>query len=111
MDRIEKYRQLIEQVLNEYASLSEPDETVQTIPVFDRQHDRYLLIVNGREMGRRVHFCLAHLEIINEKVWIYYDGTEIGFGNQLLAAGIPKEHIVPAFMSPEMRQYTEFAIA
>ena len=81
------------------------------MPVFDSENDRYLLMEIGRENGKRIHFCLVNLEIKNEKVWLHYDGTEAAFGQQLLENGVLKSDIVPAFMSPEMRKFTEYAVA
>lgn len=81
------------------------------MPVFDGENDRYVLMVIGRENGKRIHFCLVNLEIKNGKIWIHYDGTEANFGQQLLDNGVSKSDIVPAFMSPEMRKYTEYAVA
>jgi hypothetical protein len=31
------------------------------------------------------------VDIINNKIWIQYDGTEQGIAGDLLAAGIPKD--------------------
>ena len=45
------------------------------------------------------------------KLTIQYDGTEYGVAQELLDAGVPKEHIVLAFYTPQMRQYTELAAA
>ena len=47
-----------------------------------------------------VHGSLVHLDIKGGKVWIQRDGTEHGVA-QLLEAGVPKDHIVLAFRSPE----------
>lgn len=111
MDKLENYRQLIRQILTDYVEFAGSDKSTETVPVFDREHDRYLLMEIGRENGKRIHFCLVNLEIKNEKIYIHYDGTEANFGEQLLENGVPKTDIVPAFMSPEMRKFTEFAIA
>lgn len=111
MGKLKKYRQIIRKILTDYAKFSESDKSSQTVPVFDSENDRYLLMEIGRENGKRIHFCLVNLEIKNEKVWIHYDGTEANIGQQLLDNDIPKSDIVPAFMSPEMRKYTEFAVA
>lgn len=111
MDKLEKYRQIIRQILTEYVNFSGSDKSTQTVPVFDNENDRYLLMEIGRENGKRIHFCLVNLEIKNEKIWIHYDGTEANFGQQLLDNNVPKSDIVPAFMSPEMRKFTEFAVA
>jgi hypothetical protein len=36
---------------------------------------------------------------------------EVGIATELVEAGVPKEQIVLGFRPPEMRQYTEFAVA
>jgi len=63
----------------------------------------------GREGAKRVHGCLIHVDIIHNKIWIQRDGTEDSIVSDLLQAGVPKDHIVLGFRSPEFRQYTEFA--
>ncbi len=64
----------------------------------------------GWEGEKRVHGCIIHIEIIDEKIWIQRDGTEYGIANELVAAGIPKLQIVLAFHPQDVRQYTEFAV-
>jgi XisI protein len=111
MDKLKKYRQIIRNILTDYVNFSGSDNTSQTVPVFDSENDRYLLMVIGRENGKRIHFCLVNLQIKNEKIWIHYDGTEANFGQQLIENDVPKSDIVPAFMSPELRKFSEFAVA
>lgn len=110
MDSIEKYRELIQNVLSEYASIPFSYSDVQTQTIFDRNSDHYLLMLLGREGLKRVHGCLVHLDIINDKIWIQRDGTEEGIATQLLEAGVPKDKIVLGFKSPRMRKHTEFAV-
>jgi hypothetical protein len=45
------------------------------------------------------------------QIWIQRDGTEHGIATDLLDAGVPKEHIVLGFKPPEVRKYTDFAVA
>ena len=111
MDNLNTYRQIIERVLREYAQIPYAHGDIHTQTIFDRESDHYLLMLVGREGVRRVHGCLAHLDIINGKIWIQRDGTEHGLARELLEAGVPKDHIVLGFRSPEMRQHTEFAVA
>jgi hypothetical protein len=79
--------------------------------VFDDDANTDVVVVYGWDGPRRVHGCLAHLEIIDDKIWIYQDGTEYGLANELLAAGVPKDKIVLGWKSPWMRQHTRFAVA
>jgi hypothetical protein len=43
------------------------------------------------------------------KIWIHYDGIEDGITDELVAGGVPKDHIVLAFHPPYVRQHTEYA--
>jgi hypothetical protein len=45
-----------------------------------------------------------------EKLWVQYDGTEVGVAKELMEAGIPKTDIVLAYHSPFIRQYDGFAV-
>ena len=111
MDTAESDRELIQRVLVEYTKVpySHGDYRLQT--VFDRIEDHYLLMIIGWEGVRRVHGCLVHVDIIDGKFWIQRDGTEYSIAQELLDAGVRKDHIVLAFRSPEMRRLTEFAVA
>ena len=44
------------------------------------------------------------------KIWIQYDGTEVGVANELIELGIPKKSIVLGFHDPNARKFTEFAV-
>jgi len=110
MDTVERYRQIIERILTDYAKIPYAYGDIRSQTVFDRGNDHYLLINVGWDR-RRVHGCLVHVDIIDGKVWIQRDGTEEGIATELEAAGVPKEHIVLAFRSPEMRKHTDYAIA
>ncbi len=111
MDTLDRYRQIIENVLSEYTRIPYAYGDFNTEAVFDRANDRYLLVNVGWHGDRRVHGCLVHVEIIHSKVWIQRDGTEQGIATELAAAGIPRDHIVLGFRPPEIRPYTEYAVA
>jgi hypothetical protein len=108
---LDRYRQIIESILTEYTRIPYAYGDIQTEGVFDRQRDRYLLVNTGWEQGRRVHGCLVHVDLIDGKFWIQRDGTEHGIAKELVAAGVPKEHIVLAFKPPEIRRHTDYAFA
>ena len=58
---------------------------------------------------KQIHACIVRIDIINGKLWIQQDNTE-GIAPELERYGVPKEHIVLGFRSPEIRQYTEYAV-
>ena len=68
------------------------------------------LKVFGWDGVRRVHGSVIHIDIKDGKVWIQYDGTSRPVATELVAAGIPKEHIVLGFHPPDVRRHTEFAL-
>ena len=106
-----KYSQYIEEIINWRAEIGYSHGDLETKPVFDREHNRYLLMVHGYEGKKRIHFALIDVEIKNEKFWIHYDGLENGVAAYLLEKSVPKSDIVLAFYSPEKRRLTEFAAA
>lgn len=69
-----------------------------------------MLLAIGWEQDVRVHACVVHIEIIDNKIWIQRDGTEDGIAADLLDAGIPKSDMVLAFHLPEIRQHSGFAV-
>lgn len=111
MGKVEQYRTLAKQVINDHArhQLSYGEIDVQTI--FDTEGDHYQLVHAGWNRKQRQYGCLIHIDIKDEKLWIQYDGTEVGVANELVALGVPKSDIVLAYLSPFARQHTEFAVA
>ncbi|MBM3235401.1 XisI protein [Candidatus Poribacteria bacterium] len=110
MDTLDTYRRIIERVLTEYAQIPYAYGDIQSQTIFDRASDHYLLMNIGWDK-RRIHGCLVHIGISDGKCWMPRDGTEDGIATELEAAGIPKEHIVLAFRSSEIRKYTGYAVA
>jgi len=111
MDSLDSTRETVERILTEYTRIPYAFGEIQTEAVFDRQHDRYLLVNVGWDSGKRVHGSLVHVDIIAGKVWIQRDGTEHGIAKELVAAGIPKDHIVLGFRPADVRRHTEYAVA
>jgi len=111
MDTLDTYRRIIENVLKEYTRIPYAYGEMQSKTIFDRESDNYMLVTLGWDGVKRIHGCLVHLEIINGKVWIQRDDTEYGVAYELEKAGIPKDHIVLGFHTPDVRQYTEYAVA
>jgi hypothetical protein len=105
------YREAIERVLTVYTKIPYAHGDLRCEALFDREHDRYALMTLGWNLGKRVHFSLVHIDILNGKVWIEKDNTEDGVATELVQAGIPKTQIVLAFRSPEVRKLTEYAVA
>ena len=71
--------------------------------VFDTERDCYLAIHNHWHKDARTYGCAMHLDIIDGKVWIQHNSTEISVDQELCACGIAKEDIVLGFRFPSVR--------
>jgi len=111
MDARDQDRAIIEQALTDYAAIPYAHGDVATQTVFDRTSDHYLLMIIGSENRRRVHGCLVHIDIIDDKIWIQTDGTERGLAPTLVRAGIAPERIILAFSSAGSYPYSEVLAA
>ena len=111
MDTLNSWRQTIENVLGEYASIPYAYGDIQTEVISDRENDHYLLVNVGWRESRRIYGSLVHIAIIDGKIWVQQDGTEDGIANELVEGGIPRDMIVLGFRAPEVRQFTGFAMA
>ncbi len=65
----------------------------------------------GWDSVRRVHGSVVHLDIIDGKVWLQYDGTSRPVADELEAAGIPRQDIVLAFHPARVRALTGYGVA
>jgi hypothetical protein len=110
MNTLTAYREVVENTLQDYVNIRYAYGDIKNELVVDREHDRFLVVSHGWEKKKRIHATLIHVDIIDGKVWIQQDGTEEGIAARLVEGGIPKERIVLAFHTPEMRQLTDFAV-
>jgi hypothetical protein len=110
MDRVERYREIVRRVITEYARYKPSHGQIETEAIIDRDHDHYEVMHVGWDGVRRVHGSVVHIDIIDGKVWIQYDGTSCPVADELIAAGIPREDIVLGFHPADVRPLTGFAV-
>jgi XisI protein len=111
MDKVNQYRQTIQEILLQHSELKPAYGEVEMEILFDRERDRYQVLRTGWQQKKRVYGVLIHIDLKGEKIWIQYDGTEIGVANELTERSIPAMDIVLAYHSPFMRQYGVFAVS
>jgi hypothetical protein len=109
MDKLEKYRQIIQELLQEYGGYIQ-DQDVETQLIFDKEKDHYVIIDVGCKNNRWIYGCILHLDIKNGKIWLQHNGTELDIGEELVKKGVPKSDIVIGFHSPHKRSYTDYAV-
>jgi XisI protein len=111
MDKLEKYRKIVEKIIKEYAAIPFAYGDIESRTMFDRENDSYMLYSVGWNNRGRVHGIVIHVDITGGKIYIQHDGTEEGIATDLEREGVPKSDIVLAFHAPELRKYTEYAVA
>ncbi len=109
MDKLERYRQILQNIIVCHAEMKSSDTQTELMPVCDTSHDNYLLMHVGWTKRGRTHATIIHMRIHEDKIWIEWDGTEYSVAQEMLDAGIPNEDIVLAFYRPDRRMLTEFA--
>ncbi len=111
MDTLERYRQIVHEIIDEYAKYKPSHGEIETEAIIDPRKDHYEVMHIGWDGECRIHGCVIHIDIIQGKIWIQYDGTNRPVAEELLAAGVPKEDIILAFYPAQIRQYTDFGVA
>ena len=103
------YSTIIKNTLLDYLSYDSTENIIKSSVSFDDTHGNYTLLQYGWRGDEYLHGAVIHIQILNEKIWIQYDGTEYGVATDLVEAGIPKSDIVLGFRHPSIRKYTGFA--
>ena len=101
MDKLTKYRQIIQDLILKYAQFKPSHGNIRLDPIFDLQRDHYALMQVGWDRGKRIRGNLIYITIVDDKVHLEYDGMERGITEELINLGIVEEDIVLAFQDLE----------
>ncbi|MEH1947652.1 MAG: XisI protein [Nostoc sp.] len=110
MDKLAHYRQIVQQILQEYSEQKPSDGNIDVENIFDIERDHYQVVHIGWEGQDWVHSCIIHIDIKDEKIWLQWNVAEDDIAAKLVTMGVPKEDIVLGFQSPFMRKFTEYAV-
>lgn len=72
--------------------------------IFDAERDRYLVMHVGWRNDYRIYGCAMQLDLIDGKVWIQNNSTEIFIERELIRRGIAAKDIVLGFRAPSIRE-------
>lgn len=111
MDTLNYYREAVKKLICDHARYTPSNADVEVEVIFDDSNNHYELVHSGWSGHRRIHGAVIHIDIRNEKIWIQFDGTADGVATELVAAGVPKDHIVLAWKPAHRRQDTDYAVA
>lgn len=111
MDRLDQYREILYKILSQYTPLMSKLDRITSTVIVSEDRNHFIVINEGWDGKRRIHSLIFHAEIRDGKLWMHHDGIDHGITEELVAAGIPKDHIVLAFHPPHVRQHTGYALA
>jgi hypothetical protein len=109
MDRVNQYREIVEKVVHDYATFGKDPPGMTTSPIIDRERDKYVVQMVGWNKNRYVLGAMIQLDLIDGKIWIQHNGTDMLLADELESAGVPKSDIVLGFIPPERRHLTGYA--
>lgn len=107
MDQVTRYIELMKAVIEEWAAVSEGDPEIETMVIFDDEHQQYLMVSAGWTPKTREHAIIFHARIRDGKVWIEWDGTAPSMSEELLRRGVARKDVVFNWHDPDVRALAE----
>jgi XisI protein len=111
MVNIKRCQKAILSILEDYATVRYSNINAENKLIADKVNHRYQVVTIGWDKTKFVHDCPMHIDIIDGKVWIQRNKTEIDIAAILTEQGIAKSDIVLGFLTPKMREYSDYALA
>lgn len=108
MAEIATYQRYIQEILRSFIA-TEDDERLKLVCDTTRNHYQ-LLSIGWEDEIKRILNIIAHVDIIDGKIWIQRDFVEPSISEHLLALGVPPSDIVLGFQPPYKRVYSDFAV-
>ena len=109
--KLKKYQKSILEIITPYAAIRYSNIDAKNELIADKENHRYQIVTIGWDKSKFIHDCPIHIDIIDNKIWIQRNMTEIDLGRELTERGISKSDIVIGFLSPKMREYSDYAVA
>lgn len=111
MDRADRYRAIVKRIFQEVAAMIPSTEELRIELACDDTIGHYQLGEVGWKGEKRIEDTILHADVLTGKVWIQNDSTDLTLADLLEREGIPKQDIVLAFHPPDLRVYTDYAVA
>ena len=112
MDRIKKYQTILETFFEKRIDIQKRQKNqLRAHLVVNANKTDFVLLTIGWVGKKYIHTVTFHFEIKNEKIWIWEDKTDIDAPAQLVEAGVAKADIVLGFLSPLLREFSDYAVA
>lgn len=112
MDKITHYQNILSELLNEYGNIQKTlTPLVKNQMIIDRERNQFQLLSVGWHNDRYIYTVAFHFVIIENKIWLQQNNTDVLIADELVARGVPASDIVLGFIAPDVRAYSGFAAA
>jgi hypothetical protein len=112
MEKVKQYQEAILKVLHHYAAIHSPFmPEVENRVVADNQSHTYQLIRMGWYKDRHVHYTVFHFDIIDDKLWIQENRTDVKIDKDLIEVGVNEADIISGMQHPTLRMLERKATA
>lgn len=105
------YDAVLAQLLQSYADdMNRSNTGINAKVVIDRERGHYQLLNNGWRDGKYYFYVVFHFDLIDDKIWIQENRTDVLIAEELQELGVPKKDIVLGLQAPEVRDYYGYAV-
>jgi XisI protein len=114
MDRLATYRAAIKKILGDFAAAVNRDKIAKDLDlvcIFDDAQGLYMVYSIGWDKHDRISIPTLFIRIIEGKIWVEENWTEIELGEELMELGVAKEDICVGWVPPFMRDPEESVVA
>jgi hypothetical protein len=116
MDKIKNYQDRVQAVVQDYYNLLSSAKPIGGVEVrdeliIDSLHNHFQVVCISWRGQQFSYNTVLHIDIIGDKVWIQQNNTEVAIADTLIEKGVLRSDIVLGFLSPNVRQYSGFAVA
>ena len=111
-NKIEKYEKIIVSTLREYAeAFNQHKSTVEAKVIADYEGKHFQLLNCGWQNDKYLFYVIFHFDILNGKVWVQENRTDVLIAHELVEKGVDKKDIVLGLQFPELREDSGYAVA
>ncbi|MEM9887869.1 MAG: element excision factor XisI family protein [Bacteroidota bacterium] len=112
MDRIEVYKEVLKEELEDRATVINSDfPDVRMHLIHNESLTDFILIRFGWHEHSYRHHVVFHFQIIDDKIWLHQNNTDVPIGEILAEKGISKSDIVIGFIGELERGLEGYGVA
>ena len=85
MDKVKKYKNIIQSVFDEILAYIPNDAHIELLPIIDEKNGHYMIYSDGWQKSHRDYACFFHVHLkSNGKIHLRHDGTNLEIGRELV---------------------------